>query len=69
MCEMATHSSTLAWKIPWTAECGGVTMHGSQRVGHDLETQQQQTRVLPVIKTLCPFLQMYLLQLFTPRRK
>ena len=33
--EMATHSSTLAWKIPWTEECGGPQSMGSQRVGHD----------------------------------
>ena len=32
--EMATHSSTLAWKIPWTEECGGLQSMGSQRVGH-----------------------------------
>ena len=30
--EMATHSSTLAWKIPWTEECGGLQSMGSQRV-------------------------------------
>ena len=33
--EMATHSSTLAWKIPWTEEPGGLQPMGSQRVGHD----------------------------------
>ena len=33
--EMATHSSTLAWKIPWTEEPGGPQSMGSQRVGHD----------------------------------
>ena len=33
--EMATHSSTLAWKIPWTEEPGGLQSRGSQRVGHD----------------------------------
>ena len=32
--EMATHSSTLAWKIPWTEEPGGLQSMGSQRVGH-----------------------------------
>ena len=32
--EMATHSSTLAWKIPWTDEPGGLQSMGSQRVGH-----------------------------------
>ena len=31
----ATHSSILAWKIPWTEEPGGLQSMGSQRVGHD----------------------------------
>ena len=33
--EMATHSSILAWRIPWTEEPGGLKSMGSQRVGHD----------------------------------
>ena len=33
--EMATHSSTLAWKIPWTEDPGGLQSMGSQRVRHD----------------------------------
>ena len=33
--EMATHSSILAWKIPWTEEPGGLQTTVSQRVGHD----------------------------------
>ena len=33
--EMATHSSILAWKIPWTEEPGGLQSMGSQRVRHD----------------------------------
>ena len=33
--EMATHSSILAWRIPWTEEPGGLQSAGSQRVGHD----------------------------------
>ena len=33
--EMATHFSTLAWKIPWTEEPGRLQSMGSQRVGHD----------------------------------
>ena len=33
--EMATHSSTLAWKIPWTEEPGGLESMGLQRVGHN----------------------------------
>ena len=33
--EMAIHSSTIAWKIPWIEEPGRVQSTGSQRVGHD----------------------------------
>ena len=33
--EMATHSSTLAWKIPWMEEPGRLQSIRSQRVGHD----------------------------------
>ena len=33
--EMATHSSILAWRIPWTEEPGGLESMGSQRVRHD----------------------------------
>ena len=33
--EMAIHSSTGAWKIPWTEELGTLQFMGSQRVGHD----------------------------------
>ena len=32
---MATHSSILAWRIPWTEEPGGLQFMRSQRVGHD----------------------------------
>ena len=33
--EMATHSSTLAWKIPWMEDSGRLQSMGLQRVGHD----------------------------------
>ena len=33
--DMATDSSTLAWKTPWTEELGGLQSIGSLRVGHD----------------------------------
>ena len=39
---MAIHSSILAWRIPETAEPGGLQSVGSQRVGHDFATKQQQ---------------------------
>ena len=35
---MATHLSTLAWRIPWTDEHGGLQPMGSKRVGHDWAT-------------------------------
>ena len=40
--EMAAHSSVLASEIPWTEEPGGLQTMGSQRVGHDLATKEQQ---------------------------
>ena len=40
--EMATHSSILAWEIPWTEESGGLQSMGSQRIGHKLATEQQE---------------------------
>ena len=33
--EMATHSSILVWRIPWTEECGRLQSMGSKTVGHD----------------------------------
>ena len=36
---MATHSSTLAWKIPWTEEPGRLQSMGRRRVGHDIATE------------------------------
>ena len=35
---MATHSSIVSWKVPWTEEPGGLQSMGSQRVRHDLAT-------------------------------
>ena len=39
---MATHSSILSWRIPWTEEAGRLQSMGSQRFGQDLMTEQQQ---------------------------
>ena len=36
--EMATHSSILAWRIPWTEEPGGLQSMGSQRVRHNRDS-------------------------------
>ena len=38
---MATHSSILAWRIPWMEEPGGLLSMESQRVGHNLATKQR----------------------------
>ena len=40
--EMVTHSSILAWRLPWTEKPGGLLSMRSQRVGHDLVTKQLQ---------------------------
>ena len=39
--EVATHSSILAWEIPWIEEAGGLHSLWGHRVGHDLATKQQ----------------------------
>ena len=44
--EMATHSSFLAWRIPWTQEPARPQRTGSQRVGHGWVTKQQQPQEL-----------------------
>ena len=38
--EMAVHSSTLVWEIPWAEEPGGLQSMGSQRVEHDLNSNK-----------------------------
>ena len=45
--EMATHSSVLAWRIPGTAEPGGLTSLGSHRVGYDLSNLAAAAAGLP----------------------
>ena len=45
--EMATHSSILAWRTPWTEESGQLQPMGSQRVRHNLAIKQQQIHSLP----------------------
>ena len=47
--EMATRSSILAWRIPWTEEPGGLQSVGSLRVGHNLVTKHRPRRILLVI--------------------
>ena len=43
---MATHSSILAWEIPWTEEPDRLQSMGPQRVGQDLATKQKQQRII-----------------------
>ena len=45
---MATYSSILAWKIPWTGVPGGLYSMGSQRVEHDCATEY--TNTLKMVK-------------------
>ena len=48
--DMATHSSILAWKIPWTEEPGGLQSMGLQRVGHDSATSLLKRKLPKVTK-------------------
>ena len=45
--EIATHSSILAWRIPWTREFGGLQSMGLQRVGHDWATNPSNRHKTP----------------------
>ena len=51
--EVATHSSTLAWKILWTEEPGRLQSMGSQRVGHDWVTSLSLSYVYAILLPLC----------------
>ena len=48
---MVTDSSILTWEIPWTEEPGGLQSMGSQRVGRDLATKQQQQQKESMLKS------------------
>ena len=50
--KMATHSSILAWEIPWTEEPDGLQSTGHKRVGHDLATKQQHVHLGVLLITL-----------------
>ena len=52
--EMATHSSTLAWKIPWTEEPGRLQSMGSQRVQHDWATSLSSKRAYAIPRATTP---------------
>ena len=47
--EMATHSSTLAWRIPWTEESGGLQSMGSQGVRHNWATRHSTAQWFPSV--------------------
>ena len=47
--EMATHSRTLAWKIPWTEEPGRLQSLGSRRVGYDWATSMSCSMSVPLV--------------------
>ena len=52
--EMATDSSILTWRIPWTEEPGATEPWGHRRVRHDIGTKQQQINTLALcyLKTI-----------------
>ena len=52
--EMATHSSTIAWKIPWTEETGRLQSTGWQRVGHDWTLESCVSCLLPLVPFYFP---------------
>jgi len=59
---MATHSSVLAWRIPWTEEPGGLQSMGLQRIRHDWVTKQQYVlRMLmrPIFQLIFPWMDLF----------
>ena len=67
--ELATHSSILAWRIPWTKEPGRLQSMGSQRVGHGRVTVHEHSVYIYILfknsfsSFTCPELLSYLLSL------
>ena len=57
---MATHSSTLAWRIPWTEEPGGLQSTGSQRVRHDWDDRARTPALLCWRRASWPWHRRYL---------
>ena len=54
--EMATHSSILAWKIPWMEEPGRLQFMGLQRVGHDWETSLTHSLTFFIVQISHPYM-------------
>ena len=50
--EMATHSTVIAWRIPWTEEPGGFPVHGVARIRHDLATKPRGLKEQKQLKRL-----------------
>ena len=65
---MATHSSVLAWRIPWTEEPGGLWCMGLQRVGHDWATYTH-TQTHPGFSSSDGFIFSFFILLFTSEKK
>ena len=64
--EMASHSSILAWRTPWTEEPGGLQSVGSQRVRHDRVTEHSAFHCVCAMDTahlLCPLTPQWALRL------
>ena len=61
---MATHSSILAWRIPWTEEPGGLQSMGSQRVGHDWSNLAHTFIISVCMYLLCIYVWIYLLSIY-----
>ena len=51
--EMATHSSILAWRIPWTEQPDRLQFMGVARIGHDLAAKLPLPRMHPLTMSLC----------------
>ena len=56
---MATHSSILVWKIPWTEEPGGLQSTESQRVGHHRVTEHIYTQLQVLVKSTVFYILFY----------
>ena len=63
--ETATHSSILAWRIPWTEEPGRLPSIGSQKVGHDLVTKQHSRQIFHTLLTAKTFTLLLLVGILT----
>ena len=66
--EMATHSSILAWKIPWTEELGWVLSMRSQRVRHDWTTSLSLSKMFKTILILSKYWIFFSICVFNHKR-